>query len=378
MGERLERARGFFRTVWSHQRMCPACRALVDRKDRVCPLCGERLSSVAGPGLDRMFDLALPDQARWSIILLGINLFLYALTWIASQQARGGAGGNLLGGMDGYTLIRFGARDVYSGAVEWWRFIAPIFLHGNALHLAMNCWVLYDLGPAVEGIYGRQKFLVMYLASGIGGSIASHFWQPRAISIGASGAIFGLIGVMIAYGYRNRSRLGDSVKNMFVRWAVFALIFSFLPGIDMAAHIGGLAGGILLGAVVADTPSLTRPAILLWRALQMLAIAAILTTFLMVGWKGSRAGDSRASVAYNRPRSSSSYTDQVRSAQRSHVNSAARRRPLSPSSRASDSSSATRRMASRMASTLLGSTKTAASPATSGIAETSDVITGRP
>jgi rhomboid protease GluP len=280
--ERIERARNFFKTVWSHQRMCPACRALVDRKDKVCPLCGERLSAVAGPGLDRVLDLVMPEQARWSIVILGVNLVLYAFTWMASQQG-GGPGGGFLGGIDAYTLIRFGARSAYLGALEWWRFIAPIFLHGNALHLAMNCWVLYDLGPAVEGIYGRQKFIVLYLVSGITGSLVSYFWRPYAISIGASGAIFGLIGVMIAYGYRNRKTLGDSVRNMFVRWAIFALIFGMLPGIDNAAHLGGLAGGVLFGVLVSDIPSLTRSSITLWKVAQAIAVLAVVVTFIMVG-----------------------------------------------------------------------------------------------
>jgi rhomboid protease GluP len=286
MDDRLDRARSFFRTVWNPQRMCPACRALVDRKERVCPFCGETMSAVASAGLGRMISLVLPEQGRITILLLTANVLLYALTWVASMRELGGEmdGRSLLGSIDGYTLVRFGAK--YGPLIalgEWWRFVTPIFLHGGLLHLGMNSWVLYDLGPAVEALYGRQKFLVLYVLTGIAGVVASFLWRPSSISIGASGAIFGLIGSMIAYGYRNRRTVGDPVRNMFVKWAIYALLFGFLvPGLDNAAHIGGLMAGMAFGWLVPQMPSVTSGSITFWKVFQGLLALLVLVSFAMV------------------------------------------------------------------------------------------------
>ena len=285
--ERMERARGFFQTVVSKQRMCPACRALIDRKERVCPLCGERVSEVSQAGLGRALDSILPQQARYTTMLLSVNLFLFGLMLVATIRARGGEfGGNLLfGSIDVLTLVRFGAKYGFLIADgEWWRFITPVFLHASLIHIGFNSWVLFDLGPAVEGLYGPQKFLVLYITTGAASFIASFLWNPNVPSVGASGAIFGLIGVMIAYGYRNRRGAGDAVRNMFVRWAVYMLMFGLImPGIDNAAHIGGLAAGIAFGYLVSDLPELTQTGIQMWKLFRAVAVLVVLFGFVMVG-----------------------------------------------------------------------------------------------
>jgi len=267
--------------------MCPACRALVDRKERVCPLCNERLTSGTGGALDRLLTAFIPDQMRFTVFILSANVLLYLLTLAAFMMRLGGEMDPrfLLGSLDNYTLVRFGAK--YGPAIaagEWWRLVTPVFLHGSLLHLGMNCWVLYDLGPTVEGIYGRQRFLVLYIVAGIAGNLLSYFWQPNGVSIGGSGAILGMIGAMITYGYRNRGRFGDSIRNMFVRWAVYVLIFGFLvPFVDNAAHIGGLLAGMAFGLAVSDMPPVTSGSIYFWKALQVVVALLVLGSFLMVG-----------------------------------------------------------------------------------------------
>jgi membrane associated rhomboid family serine protease len=285
--ERMERARGFFQSVVNKQRMCPACRALIDRKERTCPLCGERVSEVSQAGLGRALDSILPQQARYTTILLSVNVFLFGLMLLATIRARGGEfSGNLLfGGIDVLTLVRFGAKYGFLIADgEWWRFVTPIFLHANLIHIAFNSWVLFDLGPAVEGLYGPQKFLVLYITTGAASFVTSFLWNPNVPSVGASGAIFGLIGVMIAYGYRNRRGAGEAVRNMFVRWAVYMLLFGLIvPGIDNAAHIGGLVSGIAFGALVPDLPELSQTGIQMWKLLRSVAVLVVLFGFIMVG-----------------------------------------------------------------------------------------------
>ena len=285
--ERMERARGFFRSVVNKQRMCPACRALIDRKETVCPLCGERVSEVSQAGLGRALDSILPQQARYTTILLSVNAFLFGLMLLATIRARGGEfSGNLLfGSIDVVTLVRFGAKYgflILEG--EWWRFVTPIFLHANLIHIGFNSWVLFDLGPAVEGLYGPKKFLVLYVVTGAVSFLFSFLWRPAVPSVGASGAIFGLIGVMIAYGYRNRRGAGDAVRNMFLRWAGYMLVFGLIiPGIDNAAHIGGLVAGIAFGALVSDLPEVTQSGIQMWKILSAVAFLIVLFSFIMVG-----------------------------------------------------------------------------------------------
>jgi membrane associated rhomboid family serine protease len=281
---RLEGVQSFFQGMWSQQRMCPACRALVDRREKVCPLCNERMTRFKGGAMDRMLSAFAPEQSRYSVFLLSANVLLYVMTLIASMKAAGGGPGGMLGSIDGFTLVRFGAKyGVLIQLGEWWRFITPIFLHGSLLHLGMNCWVLYDLGPTVEGLYGRQKFLVLYVATGAAGVAASYLWYPNSVSIGASGALFGLIGAMITYGYRNRRSIGDAVRNNFVRWAIYGLLFGFLmPGLDNAAHLGGLVAGMAFSLLVSDVPSLTSPAIAFWKVLQVAVVLLVALSFVMV------------------------------------------------------------------------------------------------
>ena len=118
------------------------------------------------------------------------------------------------------------------------------FLHGGLLHIAMNSWVLFDVGAQVEELYGTSRLLVIYFVGTVLGFVASTLWSPY-LSIGASAGIMGLIGAMIAVGIHHRSALGAAIRSQYIRWVIYMLIIGLLPGlqIDNAAHIGGLAGG---------------------------------------------------------------------------------------------------------------------------------------
>jgi rhomboid protease GluP len=141
------------------------------------------------------------------------------------------------------------------GEGEWWRLVTAGFLHGGLLHIGMNSWVLFDLGAQVEEIYGASRLIVIYFMATVAGFLLSTLWTA-SLSVGASAGIMGLIGAMIALGVHNRhSPAGAAVHGMYIRWAVYMLIFGLLPGlhIDNAAHIGGLAAGFGV-AYLAGTP----------------------------------------------------------------------------------------------------------------------------
>ncbi|OES44660.1 hypothetical protein BA724_08785 [Domibacillus iocasae] len=148
-------------------------------------------------------------------------------------------------------LIQFGAKFnplILEG--EWWRFITPVFLHIGLLHLLMNSLALYYLGIAVEQIYGRLRFLWIYLFSGFTGSLLSFLLTPN-LSAGASGAIFGLFGALLYFGV-TKPKLFFRTMGMNVLGVIgINLAFGFtIPGIDNAGHIGGLIGGFLAAGIV--------------------------------------------------------------------------------------------------------------------------------
>lgn len=129
---------------------------------------------------------------------------------------------------------------------ELWRLITHMFLHLSFIHLALNMYSLYILGVQTETFLGKWKFLIIYLVSGICGALLSGIISgENIISVGASGAIFGLAGALLYFGYHYRTYLGTAIKNQILPIVILNLIIGFTPGIDGFAHLGGLIGGVL-------------------------------------------------------------------------------------------------------------------------------------
>jgi rhomboid protease GluP len=139
---------------------------------------------------------------------------------------------------------------------QWWRLVSSMFLHFGVFHLALNMWALYVGGRLAERLFGSQIFALIYFAAGIAGSLSSLLWNPAVNSAGASGAIFGVYGAMLALFLRKNSLIPPSIVRQ-QRWSGIAFIaFNLMnglshAGIDNAAHIGGLAVGLVMGLVLA-------------------------------------------------------------------------------------------------------------------------------
>lgn len=178
-----------------------------------------------------------PARMTWAI--LGFMAVYYAMTWIAG------------GPEDIAVVLAFGANYgplVADGDV--WRLVTSIFLHGGLLHLALNGYALAFLGRNLEAFYGPWGLFVVFLGSGIGGSIASAALSEN-ISVGASGGIFGLLGASLVFAFRHRGVLPKRVVTIMgtalVPWVVLNLVSGyFIPIVDMNAHWGGLVSGALL------------------------------------------------------------------------------------------------------------------------------------
>ena len=144
-----------------------------------------------------------------------------------------------------YNMTPFAVNRTFIVNGEYYRLITGIFLHNSILHLIFNCYALYVIGIQLESFLGKWKYLTVYLLSGLAGSMLSIFFNS-GYSIGASGAIFGMLGSLTYFGYHYRVYLDSVVKSQIIPLIVFNLVLGFtFPYIDNWAHIGGLIGGVL-------------------------------------------------------------------------------------------------------------------------------------
>jgi rhomboid protease GluP len=181
-------------------------------------------------------------------IILGINVAVFLGMVLA---------GSTVMDFPGRELLQWGAN---AGALtmsgEWWRLLTNVFVHGGLFHIAFNMWCLWNLGALCESLYGRWTYGAIYLLCGVGASLASAAWHPYVPSVGASGAIFGLAGALIAAFKLGefsipRAALSGTLRSLGA-FVIYNLIFGFaLPGIDNTAHIGGLITGLIVGALIA-------------------------------------------------------------------------------------------------------------------------------
>jgi membrane associated rhomboid family serine protease len=228
--------------VRRRQQSCPACGRLSDGGERRCPSCGESLAGRPSLVLRRI-GLALPEFVSVSSVLAAALLAVYART--AAAQA--GAGWFELR-ID--TLVRFGGQwPPLVDAGEWWRLGTAVFLHAGVLHLVFNLLALSQVGPAVETVFGRSRMLFFFMLTGLLASLASYAVGRNAVSIGASGAIMGLIGVAAGWGHRSGTAQGRDVRNRMLQWAAYTMLFGFMIRADNAAHLGGFVAGGVLGLV---------------------------------------------------------------------------------------------------------------------------------
>jgi membrane associated rhomboid family serine protease/Flp pilus assembly protein TadD len=137
---------------------------------------------------------------------------------------------------------------------QWWRLVTSMFVHFGIVHIGLNMWCLWNLGRAAEQLMGRASYLLAYFVSGIFSSIASVYWHPMGASAGASGAIFGMAGVLVSYVYLKKTpshiRINSKMLGSLGTFIAYNLAFGALPGISNAAHVGGLVMGLLVGAVL--------------------------------------------------------------------------------------------------------------------------------
>jgi membrane associated rhomboid family serine protease len=162
---------------------------------------------------------------------------------------------------------------------EWWRLFSSMFLHFGIIHLLFNMIGLWDGGRLGEKLYGQAEFLLLYVVSGLAGSVASLLWHPEVNSAGASGAIFGVYGALLTFVLMPGNRVPSSTSAMLWVGTAAFLAYSLIngmarEGIDNAAHVGGLAAGVLMGLALARPMDASRAPGSDWRRVGIAALAA--------------------------------------------------------------------------------------------------------
>jgi len=187
-----------------------------------------------------------------TLTLIVLNVAAYALSVFASGY---------IADIPSKTLIELGA--LYGPFVvfdhEWWRLITAMFLHGGAMHIAMNMISLYIVGRGAELYFSKSAYVALYLFSGLVGAEISLYAHPADVAMGASGAIFGIFGALIGFFIAHRHRLGPQAKEVFQDFAAIiginVILGLAMPSIDMSAHIGGFFTGLVGGVWLALRPT---------------------------------------------------------------------------------------------------------------------------
>ena len=233
----------------------------------------------------------IPIPSTATSALIAVNLAMFGVTWYLSQTtASGDVGpGGGLGEIRGDVLVRLGATSgAWVLAGQWWRLVTAMFLHAGLLHIGMNLWCLFDLGPTVESLFSTTKFMVLYLVTGVCGFVLSAWWSLSS-SVGASGAILGLIGILIGASFHH-GHLGREYRAQLWRWVIYIFIFGLFFRVDNAAHLGGLASGALLGYIIPEGEPETRASENLWNALAVLSVCIIAGSFALMALQLGQPG----------------------------------------------------------------------------------------
>jgi len=267
------------------------------------PTSQQRQRTVADRETMKFARAVLNRPYKFTIVLLVANFFVFLLMWQSSGMAS-----RALWETPEPVLLAFGAKlnSLITNEHQWWRFVTPMFVHVNLPHLLVNMYSLWVVGPYVEKLYGSAKFVVFWVVTGIAGVVASYLTivnpgtPVNAIgrfllktqdvpSAGASGALFGLVGVLFVFGIKFRHELPEGFKRAFGTGMLPIIMINLFIGylgrgfIDNAAHLGGLVSGAALALVVSYRRPGEKPAMtVIWQVLQIAAVAVVAVSFLRV------------------------------------------------------------------------------------------------
>jgi rhomboid protease GluP len=270
-------------------KLCPSCGTLVGAGATHCHQCGANVNfslAAASRSLGRL----MPGTSPITYAILAVNCVVYIVCLLATIREGGlvaPGGGALgifgLGEIRPDILLRLGeSLPLGYNLAQPWRLVTAVFLHASLLHIVFNMWVLMDIGPQIEELYGSGRYFFIYIAGGIAGYLLSSGISGHA-SVGASGALLGLIGVLLANTTGRRSAAAQILRRQLIRWLVYIAVWGFLfPGVDNYAHAGGFVAGFILGKLMEDRPPSTPEARKWAYALGWLTAFVVIGSFVMM------------------------------------------------------------------------------------------------
>lgn len=237
---------------------CPGCRNLVRFDEEFCPYCAQRLRAPGGVrGLVKRLE-NVPFLATKTLIgLIGLFFLLQMVSdlFLPGKTPDGGLFMILVSKPETYVRMGSNFHPYVQLFGECWRFLTYCFLHFGLIHIVFNCWAFWDLGRLAEQFWGPRQVFATFILTGIVGGAASYgcdyIWNYPEIgysnSAGASGAICGVLGLLIGAYYRNKFHIGEYLGPRLIQWAALILVMGLVGRFDNAAHVGGLISGGLLG-----------------------------------------------------------------------------------------------------------------------------------
>ena len=264
-------------------KLCPVCGALVGVKATRCHECGANLRFSLAALSRKLSGLFGDNEAPVTTVLLIVNIAMLGVSWLSFAAVGQGGGLTILWGLAGEPQYRLGAS--FGPAIfyehEWWRLITAMFLHGGLIHIGFNMMALMQLGPPLEELYGSARYLFLYVVTGAFGFLASA--AVGNFSIGASGALLGLVGLMLAITSKRGGTYMRELRSRLISSVAILFLLGFMHmGIDNWAHGGGLAAGFLLGKLFADHKPVTAGERRTAYALGWLAGVVIIASFVLM------------------------------------------------------------------------------------------------
>jgi rhomboid protease GluP len=237
-------------------RICPVCGSLVGINTSRCHECGTNLNFSLAALSKQLAELIGTEHPATTVLLIS-NFVMFGVTLMMVMQAGQAGGFSLLWRVGGEPTIRLGMSLPFLYIRELaqpWRFVTAIFLHGGLIHIGLNMMSLFQLGPAVEEIYGSARFLFIYVVTGAFGFFCSSYFFGGHFSLGASGALLGLVGVLLALTYKRGGSFALSLRRQLITSTVILFGIGIFGGfaIDNWAHGGGLVAGLILGRLFID------------------------------------------------------------------------------------------------------------------------------
>jgi len=257
---------------------------------KICGWCKQHEAAQRGEDSQYQPVMATPWRQREATPMLVTQVFfgVNVAVFVGMLLSSGGASFMSPSGRD---LLTWGANfGPYTLSGQWWRLLSSCFVHIGIIHIAFNMWCLWSLGGLAERLYGHATFAVVYLLCGISGSLGSLFWHRMPIlSAGASGAIFGIAGAVIAsikLGEFASGVMAQGVMRSLIAFVGYNVVFGMVSGVtDNACHFGGLLAGVVMGALIAKVAPEPRP---ISRRIAVLLLVAVLLAGAAVGLQHSR------------------------------------------------------------------------------------------